>query len=208
MKTFIKMLLIILIPSSLISCASNKTSRLCAHDNGAFYECNDLKASRSNNSNMSYSSPSAFSPNLHFQLLSEYTEQMAAELQKDLIGVEIETPIVVASFVYFDSTLNRTNNLGNQLAEYFINDLQEIGLPVSDHRIAKTFKISPEGDFTFSRNMSELKTNIEIGYVLTGTLVKNDRGVVVNARLINYKTNVIAASTSKFLPNIAIRDII
>ena len=109
----------------------SSTSRLCAKDNGDFYKCQDQLPEQ-------MKSPDKANPQVkqkNFQMLSEYTEQMATALRQDLQGVVFEGGIVVASFVYVVGPLQTTDQLGYQLAEYFINDLQDIGLPVSDHKL-------------------------------------------------------------------------
>jgi TolB-like protein len=183
--------------------AQNSTNeRLCANDDGTFYTCQDMLIQ---NKVVEYH-PSLFSTDLHFNRLSEYTEQMAADLQNDLRGIQIDQPVVVASFVHLDSSLQTTDTLGIQLAESFINDLQQIGLSVSDHKLMGVLDVNERGDFAFSRDMGQFYNKVNIGYVLTGTMIKNSKGLVVNARLINFATNKVVASTSKFLPNIVIND--
>lgn len=184
-----------------INAQSNQSERLCANDDGTFYTCQDMLIE----SKTGKSHSSLFSTDLHFNRLSEYTEQMAADLQNDVRGIQVDQPIVVASFVHLDSTLQTTNTLGIQLAESFINDLQQIGLPVADHKLMGVLDINDKGDFAFSRDMGQFYNEINIGYVLTGTMLKNNRGVFVNARLINFTTNKVVASTSKFLPNIVVK---
>ncbi|MDU0354655.1 FlgO family outer membrane protein [Paraglaciecola aquimarina] len=145
--------------------------------------------------------------NLHFNILHEYTEQMATELRNDVSSMRIEQPIIVASFVHLDSSLQNTDTLGVQLAESFINDLQQIGLPVADHKVMGVLDVNDKGDFVFSRNMEQFYNPIEIGYVLTGTMQKNNRGIVVNARIINFTTTQVVASSTKFLPNIIVSNL-
>ena len=150
---------------------------------------------------------SLYSVPMHFQLLSDYTEQMAAELQQDLANITIKDKIVVASFVHLDASLRSTSSLGNQLAEFFIQDLQEIGLPVSEHRLADALTMSEAGDFVLTRNKKELPFGngrlphgLDIGYVLLGTLVDNHRGLVVNARLVDTRSQKVVAASSRLLP--------
>jgi TolB-like protein len=176
---------------------SDAKTRLCARDNGEFHQCNDMPIEN----NKIDKDPSLFSTDLNFQLLGEYTEQMAADLQRDLKNTMIDGPIVVASFVNLDSTLQTTNNLGIQLAESFLNDLQQMGLPVSDHKLTGMLKVNAQGDFVFSRDASQIWDDMEIGYVLSGTMLKNNRGVLISARLMNIKTKGVLASTSKLIPN-------
>jgi len=183
---------------------STNSTKLCADDDGIFSSCEDMRVENT----ISEPKPNLPSTALHFNRLGEYTEQMAADLQNDLRGMHLVQPIVVASFVHLDSTLQTTNILGIQLAEYFINDLQRIGLPVADHKLMGVLDVNDKGDFAFSRDMGQFYNEVNIGYVLSGTMVKNSRGLVINARLINYTTNKVVASASKFLPNILIEDLL
>ena len=177
---------------------SKETStKLCANDDGTFHDCEDMWKQNK----IIEPHPSLFRTDLHLNRLSEYTQQMAADLQQDVQGLQIDQSIVVASFVNLSSSLQSTNSLGIQLAESFINDLQQIGLPVADHKLMGVLDVNSKGDFAFSRNMEQFFNDVNIGYVLTGTMVKNDRGMVVNARIINFTTNKVVASSSKFLPN-------
>jgi TolB-like protein len=183
---------------SALNSKNPNSKRLCANDDGTFYTCQDMVLQNT----VIKPHPGLFSTDLHFNRLAEYTEQMAADLQRDVRGMQVDQPIVVASFVHLDSSLQNTDSLGIQLAESFINDLQQIGLPVADHKLMGVLDVNDKGDFAFSRDMEQFYNNVNIGYVLTGTMLRNSRGLVINARLINFRTNAVAASTSKFLPNI------
>jgi TolB-like protein len=180
---------------------STNSTKLCADDDGIFSSCEDMLVENKTNESL----PSVPSTKLHFNMLGEYTEQMAADLQNDVRGIQVDELIVVASFVHLDSSLQNTNTLGIQLAEFFINDLQQIGLPVADHKLMGTLDVNGKGDFAFSRDMEQFYSYVDIGYVLTGTMIKNSRGLIVNARLVNFKTNAVVASSSKFLPNIVVK---
>lgn len=201
----------ILLLSTIFSACSNfqlfksADTRVCANDDGSFNNCQDMLGSKKSIKSESHSI--LFSTDLHFNKLSEYTEQMAADLQNDVRGIQVDQLIVVASFVHLDSSLQNTNTLGIQLAESFINDLQQIGLPVADHKLMGVLDINAKGDFAFSRDMGQFYSEVDIGYVLTGTMIRNSRGLVVNARLINFTTNKVVASTSKFLPNVVVNNL-
>ncbi|MFT5311898.1 MAG: TolB-like protein [Paraglaciecola sp.] len=218
MPIFTRILLSSLLTAMLAGCASlpsmdsinpfsssepDTKTRLCARENGAFYQCHDMPLEREKIPKH----PSLFSTDLHFQVLGEYTEQMATDLQHDLKDTVVEGLIVVASFVYLDASLQSTDQLGNQLAEYFINDLQQIGLPVSDHKLTGSLNVNGKGDFVFSRDASQIGNAMDIGYVFSGTMHKNNRGVMVNVRLMNFKTKGVLASASKLIPNILLEGI-
>lgn len=131
--------------------------------------------------------------------LSHYVEQMAMQMVGDY-PPELTTPIAVASFVHFDSTLSRTNVLGNQLAETFVHELQEFGLPVVDYKVTGAIRITPRGDFAFSRDVAELAEKQSIGYILSGTIIQKDDGVVVNARIVGLTSKRVVASAKAYIP--------
>jgi TolB-like protein len=184
---------------------SNHT-KLCANDEGIFSTCQDMiiKQKSLEPTLSPINDANILNTDLHFHRLGEYTEQMAVDLQNDVRDLVIEEPIIVASFVHLDSSLQTTNTLGNQLSEFFRNDLQQIGLPVADHKLMGVLDVNGKGDFVFSRDLETYYNHVDIGYVLTGTMLKSSRGLVVNARIINFKTNAVVASASKFLPNLVI----
>lgn len=186
------------------STLNSHSTKLCADDEGVFSSCEGLQVEDQTNKSLSNLPQTGF----HFNGLGEYTQQMAAELQRDVQGIQVDAPIVVASFVHLDSSLQTTNTLGIQLAEFFINDMQQIGLPVADHKLTGALDVNAKGDFAFSRDMEQFYNYVDIGYVLTGTMIKSHSGLIVNARLINFKTNVVVASSSKFLPNMVLNGLL
>lgn len=193
-----KSLALAVLSSSLAGCMSfSDGTRLCADAQGEFYTCHDLSVAPALETEVK---SSLYSAPLHFQLLSDYTEQMASELQQDLIGKELKGKIIVASFVYLDSTLRSSNRLGNQLAEFFIQDLQEIGLPVSEHRLADVLTVNAAGDFALTRDQEEIILARDAAYVLVGTMVENNRGLIINTRLVSSRKKEVLAASSRLLP--------
>lgn len=144
---------------------------------------------------------SLFYTSLHFNLLNDYVEQMALDIRQDLEGVKLAFPIAVASFVHLDSELSNTNIIGNQIAEYFITELRDMGLAVNDHKVTGNLQVTAKGDFAFSRNVRQLKKNQNVGYVLTGTMTKQMNGILINARVVGLTSNMVVASSTKLIPN-------
>jgi TolB-like protein len=138
------------------------------------------------------------------KLLSDYTEQFAMKLIENMRYVTNSTPIAVTSFVDLDNNLKTTSIIGNQLAESFITELQEFGLSVVDFKHTGSIDVTSKGDFSFSRNKKELDKHNHIEYVLSGTLTYNDRGVIVNTRLIGTESKVVVASARGFIPNFVV----
>jgi len=148
-----------------------------------------------------------YRPAYTHKLLSDYTEQLAMKLIENMKYVTDRTPVAVTSFVDLDNNLNTTTIFGNQLAESFITELQEFGLSVVDYKNTGKIEVTPTGDYNFSRNDHELKGKTHIEYVLSGTLTYNNRGVIVNARLIGTDTNIVVASAKGFIPNFVVESL-
>lgn len=117
--------------------------------------------------------------------------------------VSPSTPVAVASFVNL-SDLESTNWVGNQLAEGFMHHLQQNGLIVVDFKSTGFFRVTPEGDFVLSRNYEELSQRQIIDYVVTGTMVEQKDGYIVNARMIGMLSHVVVASAQAFIPRWAL----
>ena len=75
-----------------------------------------------------------YRPVFTHKLLGDYAEQMTMKLIENMRYVSTNTPVAVTSLVDLDSSLSHTNILGNQLAESFITELQEFGIPVVDFK--------------------------------------------------------------------------
>lgn len=194
-------------------CVSNDLpeDNICFSDSGEVMDCSDLTSDLSvnpTNPDSIYSpeklqDPTLFKSNVNFILLSEYVEQMAMELETKL-SHRITTPVAVTSFVTLDSTLKNTTLLGNQISEYFINELKGVGIPVSDYKVTGFIQVTPSGDLAMSRKLQDLKSDLNIGYVLTGTLVENELGIVINARIVSLESNKVIVTATKLIPNIII----
>ncbi len=211
MKISGKYLLAPVLLGSLAGCmSSSEGTRLCADNRGGFISCQDVSsvnvpqgpeaASIETRSNQKTLHSSLYSSSLHFQLLSDYTEQMSAELERDLADVRINEKIAVASFVHLDAGMRTTSRLGIQLAEFFIHDLQAIGLPVMEHRLADELTRDMAGDFALERATGSIPFIHNVGYVLVGTLIENNRGLIINARLVHTKSQKVVAASSRLLP--------
>ncbi|MBU2917113.1 hypothetical protein KO505_03935 [Psychrosphaera sp. F3M07] len=206
-----KLLPLSIITLAILGCASKglPEENICFSDEGEVMDCRELSSHLTFNTsgNNSVSSPekaqdpTLFKSNINFVQLSEYVEQMAMEL-KSKLSQNLTLPVAVTSFVTLDSTLNNTTLLGNQVSEYFINELKGVGIPVSDYKVTSFIQVTPNGDLAMSRRIHELKTDLNIGYVLTGTLIENKSGIIINSRIVSLSTNNVIASASKLVPTL------
>ncbi len=201
-------------------------SRLCIGDNGVYQRCggNGINAIQSNapiiGTGMSieeqqremsvasmHDNQRLFEPRYHHKVLGEYVEQLAIHLMHSIAPEDLVGPIAITSFVQFDSTLNRADVLGNQLSELFFVELQQYGLPVVDYKVTPFVKVTSTGDFVFSRDTRQLERQQSFGYVLSGTLLASDRGIIVNARIIGLKDQDVIASAKGLIPSFVLPQI-
>ncbi|MGR2768085.1 FlgO family outer membrane protein [Photobacterium sp. GSS17] len=123
------------------------------------------------------------------------TEQLVASNQY----LTAKTPLAVTSFVDLQD-MRETNWLGNTVAESFMFQMQQRGYTVVDYKATGAIKVTTEGDFAISRNWKDLAAEQPVDFVLTGTMVRQAAGVMVNARIIGMRSRVVIASAQGFLP--------
>jgi TolB-like protein len=144
-----------------------------------------------------------FTPLKHHKTLANYVEQMALDLV-DTLEFESDTNaninIAVTTLVDLDSSLTKSNQLGNQISETLIHQLQKFGYGVVDFKTTQTIDVNSRGDFAFSRDIEKLSEDQMASHVLAGTLIYRHDAVVVNTRVINAHTKKIVASSRKLIP--------
>ena len=144
-----------------------------------------------------------FTPLQHHKTLANYVEQMALDLV-DTLEYESDTDtninIAVTTLVDLDSLLTKSNQLGNQISETLIHQLQKFGYGVVDFKTTQTIDVNSRGDFAFSRDIEKLSEEQMASHVLAGTLIYRSDAVVVNTRVINAHTKKIVASSRKLIP--------
>ncbi|SON49350.1 FlgO family outer membrane protein [Vibrio tapetis] len=128
-----------------------------------------------------------------------FVESLAEELILSNTSVSARTPIAVTSFVDLQN-MDTTNWLGNSVSEGFIHQFQRRGFKVVDFKTTGSIRVTNEGDFAFSRDWKELAEEQDVKYVLTGTMLRQDGGVLINARVVGMQTRIVVATAQGFLP--------
>lgn len=132
--------------------------------------------------------------------INYYVQGLMYRLLDNIYGVSDETPLAVTSFVNTDSNFQDTNILGNQLAESFIHEAHNSGLSVVDYKTTDYIRVTQLGDFVFSRDYRELGESAPIIYVLSGTMTKDREGYLINARIVELESKVVAATAQSHIP--------
>ena len=135
--------------------------------------------------------------------LSDYAADLALQLAMSMPYPLHSRAIAITSLVEFDATLDSPSALGNQLSEHLYYQLQRLGLSVSDIKLAQQVQITPEGDFALSRSRN-LDTEQKLNYVLTGTLLRDKAGVVVNVRVVQRNGKAVVATAQVYIPSFVV----
>lgn len=128
-----------------------------------------------------------------------FVESMTDELVVTNTSISARTPIAVTSFVDLQH-LDATSWLGNSVSEAFIYQLQQRGFQVVDFKTTGSIRVTKEGDFAQSRDWNELAQEQQVTYVLTGTMLRQEGGVLVNARVVSMGSRIVVATAQGFLP--------
>jgi TolB-like protein len=137
--------------------------------------------------------------------INDVVKGLAYQMLTNSSFVNAKTPVAVASFVDLKD-LETTNWLGNQLAESFVHELQRHGLVVIDYKATGHIRVTKKGDYVFSRDWQELPERQIIDYVVSGTMVEQEDGILVNARMIGIQSKVIVATAQSFIPTWVLGD--
>jgi len=176
--------LIAFIMPVLLSCASNVDKN---QEDKNFYRSTHIDQSEID----SYELPK--------HAINDVVKGLAYQMLDNSSFVNPKTPIAVASFVDLKD-LESTNWLGNQLSENFIHELQRHGMIVVDFKTTGHIRVTKEGDYAFTRDWKELPERQIIDYVVSGTMMERDGGVMINARMIGMQSRVVVASAQSFIP--------
>lgn len=132
--------------------------------------------------------------------LSDYAADLAMQLMQSMHYQAPQHAIAISSFVRFDQHLNNTNAVGNQLSEHMFFQLQRLGIKVTDVKLARQIRITPRGEFALSRS-DYVDLRQHAAYVLTGTMLNDSAGVVVNARVMHLQEKTVLASAQIHIPH-------
>ncbi|MDF2178047.1 FlgO family outer membrane protein [Aliiglaciecola sp. CAU 1673] len=139
--------------------------------------------------------------------LDGYAEQLAMDLVANLSQKNPRKRLAIASLVELDSSLQGTNVLGNLMAEKLISEMQVLGMTVVDYKTMELIKVGNNGDLVFSRQMMDLAKEQQVDYVLSGTMVRQGRGVQIQARIIALSDKKVVSSARGFVPSLVVNSL-
>lgn len=133
-------------------------------------------------------------------ILSEVVSKMAEQLLLNFPKELKQEPIAMTSIVDLNDH-KVTNWLGQTISEQFIHELSIRQFQIIDIKVTGNIQIKPSGEFAISREWKQLKKNIDVNRVLTGTMSRNEEGLILNVRIVNADTNLVETTSSAFIPS-------
>lgn len=134
-----------------------------------------------------------------------YTYVLANELFAGLSPAR-QSRYAVVGFVPVDSMEYDPNLqhplavLGHQLEEGLITEATKRGFITQEFKLTNDILISDNADRVFSRNIDQLSASDRVDFFITGTLVFQESGAMVNARIISAQSKDIVAAATRFFP--------
>jgi len=174
------------------------STHLCADDNGDFHQCTGVELAVISTEVKSKD----FQSERSFQTISEYTEQMVYQLNKKVSNRNFERTIIVPPFSALSAIDSSNPQLAVDLAEAFIIDMQNVGLPTAELLVANT---STDFQADYLTYIEESSASDDIGFIVKGTMRETKNGVMLYARIIDIDSRKVIASTKKLLPFYLIR---
>lgn len=90
--------------------------------------------------------------------------------------------------------------LGHQLEQGMITEATKRGFTTQEFKLTNDIIMTEDSDRVLSRNIDQLSGLERVDYYITGTLVMQQSGAVVNARVINALNKDVVAAATRFFP--------
>lgn len=134
-----------------------------------------------------------------------YTHRLASELfTQTRPSAQSRYAVVgfvpVPEHVYRQAVHHPLQLLGHQLKEGFMTEAAKRGYPTQDFLLADDISVTEQSDSIITRNVERLGSARRIDFFITGTVLNQERGAVVNARMIHAQTKEVVAAATTFFP--------
>ncbi len=137
--------------------------------------------------------------------VNEYSRNIVHELMAQHHALDDNAMVAVTDLAWVDSALDQGSLFGHHFSEAMIYDLHRFGVPVLDYKATDYIRVTADGDFVLSRNFEELKAELPIKYVVTGTMTNHQQGLLINARLVQIDNKRVISAARTFVPNHIVR---
>jgi hypothetical protein len=91
--------------------------------------------------------------------------------------------------------------LSYQLEQGLMTEADRRGFIARDFKVAADIIMGDEGERVLSRSMQHLDKHVDVDYYITGTMVEQQGGAVVNARIIHVESKDVVSAATRFFPD-------
>ncbi len=132
--------------------------------------------------------------------LNAQVHDLAVQLIRNFNGeVGPDSPVAVTTFVDLNN-LYKTSPFGRYLAEQLMGELQRAGFRVVEVRKTDSILVKEHyGEYSLSREISEIAKEASAQLVLVGTYITRGRYILINSRLVSNRGNILTSSAMKIL---------
>ena len=136
-----------------------------------------------------------------------YTSALADELfegilPNDKVRFAVATFVPVTTLQFDPNNQNPLMLLGHQLEQGMITEASKRGFIAQDYKATNDIIIEKSADRVFSRDVDDLYLHHHsIDFYISGTIVEQQAGAIVNARIINVKSKDVVAAATQFFPS-------
>lgn len=132
--------------------------------------------------------------------IRSYAQTLSNQLMSSGKYVRGGQRVMVTTPAWLESDLHRSSLLSLQLQENLMAELHKAHLHVVEFKLTDGIRVTHSGDFPLSRDYTELRETQPADYILAATAVERADGVTINARLIEFRSQVVAATAEVTIP--------
>ena len=104
------------------------------------------------------------------------------------------------TMVYDDSKQHPLMLLGHQLEQGLMTEATRRGMTTRDFKVSRDILINPSSDRVLTRDINQLFRLESVDFYITGTILPQQEGAIVNARVINTRSLDVVAAATRFFP--------
>lgn len=108
--------------------------------------------------------------------------------------------VPVDTLTYDDSFQHPLQLLGHQLEEGLLTEATKRGFTTQEFKLSNDIIVGEKSDRSLTRDIEQLSALERVDFFITGTLVYQQEGAMVNARIINVRTRDVVAAATRFFP--------
>lgn len=132
-----------------------------------------------------------------FQLANELFANISTNGQSRYAVVGF---VPVDTMVYSEKMQHPLMLLGHQLEQGMITEASRRGMITREFKLSSDIMINERSDRILSRDIDKLSSLDSIDFYITGTLVYQQEGAIVNARVVNARNKDVVAAATRFFP--------